>query len=240
MVMNLLLFALVYMLILNLTGFLICGIDKSRAKKGRWRISEGALLLVGLCGGCFGLLLGMSMFRHKTKHIKFKILAPLECVLWAVIVIHIVSAFTLDRQIQYLEVSYPSPKVSEALDGYTIAFVTDTHSLPAEELHQVVDRINEYAPNLLLLGGDFPSLKGAPERSMEILSGVQTSDGIYGVEGNHDNWGELFAAMEKYGIIPLSNNGVSVREQFYLDVLRARRRQTDLYRAVPQRITIEY
>jgi len=216
MVMNLLLFALAYILVLNLTGFLICGIDKSRAKKGRWRISEGALLLVGLCGGCFGLLLGMSVFRHKTKHIKFKILAPLECVLWVVIAIHIVSAFTLDRRIQYLEVSYPSSKVSEALSGYTIVFVTDTHALPAEELHEVVDRINGYVPNLVLLGGDFPSLGDAPARSMEILSGVQASDGIYGVEGNHDNWVELFAAMEKYGIIPLSNNGVFVREQFYL------------------------
>lgn len=51
---------------------------------------------------------------------------------------------------------------------------------------------------------------------MEILSGVHTSDGIYGVEGNHDNFSVLFAAMEKYGITPLSNRGVSVREQFYL------------------------
>jgi len=141
MIMNLLLFSIAYILILNLTGFLLCGIDKSRAKKGCWRISEGTLLLVGLCGGCFGLLLGMSVFRHKTKHIKFKILAPLECILWVAIVIHIVSAFTLDRQIQYLEVSYPSSRVSEALDGYVIAFVTDTHSLTTEELREVVDRI---------------------------------------------------------------------------------------------------
>jgi len=106
--------------------------------------------------------------------------------------------------------------VSEALSGYTIAFVTDTHALPAEELRKVVGRINEYAPNLLLLGGDFPSLGDAPARSMEILSGVHASDGIYGVEGNHDNWEALFDAMEKHGIIPLSNNGVSIREQFYL------------------------
>ena len=214
--MNLLLFALAYILILNLTGFLICGIDKSQAKKRRRRISEGFLLLVGLCGGCFGLLIGMNVFRHKTKHVKFKILAPLECVLWTVIVIHVVSALTLDRQIQYLEISYPSPKVSEALNGYTIAFVTDTHALPAEKLRVVVDRMNEHAPDILLLGGDFPSHGGAPERSMEILSGAQTSDGIYGVEGNHDDWVELFAAMEKYGITPLSNSGIPVREHLFV------------------------
>ena len=90
--MNLLVFGLAYILILNLTGFLICGIDINQAKKGRRRISEGTLLFVGSCGGCLGLLIGMNVFRHKTKHIKFKILAPLECVLWIVITIHIVFA----------------------------------------------------------------------------------------------------------------------------------------------------
>ncbi len=51
---------------------------------------------------------------------------------------------------------------------------------------------------------------------MEILSAVQVSYGVYGVEGNHDNHAELFAAMEKYGIVPLSNSGVSVREGLFL------------------------
>jgi predicted MPP superfamily phosphohydrolase len=214
--MKLLLISLTYGLIINLTGFVICAIDKSRSKESLWRISESTLLLIGLCGGCFGLLFGMKVFRHKTRHVKFKIFIPLECALWAVAVIHLASAFTLDRQIQYLEVTYPSSKVSEALDGYTIAFITDTHALPADELRKVVTRVNEYSPDLLLLGGDFPSFDGAPERSMDILSKIQTSDGTYGVEGNHDNSYELFAAMEKFGMTPLSNSGAKVREGLFI------------------------
>ena len=214
--MNLLLIALAYGLLVNLVGLIICGIDKGRAKKGRWRISEGALLLTGLCGGCFGLWIGMRVFRHKTRHLKFRILVPLECALWTVAAVHLASALTLDRQIQYREEDYASSKVSEALDGYTIAFITDTHALPAEDLREVVKRVNEYAPDLLLLGGDFPSQGGAPERSMEILSAVESADGIYGVEGNHDNHVELFAAMEKYGMVPLSNNGVTVHDGLHI------------------------
>ncbi|HCC35478.1 MAG TPA: metallophosphoesterase, partial [Ruminococcaceae bacterium] len=43
-----------------------------------------------------------------------------------------------------------------------------------------------------------------------------TTDGIYGVEGNHDNHVELFAVMEKYGMVPLSNNGVCVRDGLFV------------------------
>jgi predicted MPP superfamily phosphohydrolase len=209
-------FALLYLLALNIIGFVLCGSDKSRARKSRLRIPERMLLLIGLLGGCFGLLLGMGVFRHKTGRLKFMIAVPLECVLWAVMAIHIISALTLDRQLQYLEISYPSAKISAELDGYTVAFVSDTHSLPAEELREIVRRINGYAPDLLLLGGDFPSFGGAAERSMEILSKAQTVDGIYGVEGNHDNFSGLFAAMRKYGVTPLANSGVAIRGQLYL------------------------
>lgn len=214
--MNMLLFASAYVLVLNIAGFLVCGADKNRAKRGQWRVSEGALLWIGLWGGCFGLLLGMRLFRHKTKHLKFRIIAPLECVLWAAVLVHLASALTLDRQIQFLKVSYPSPKISEALDGYTIAFITDTHALSGKELRAAAERLNGYKPDILLLGGDFPSADGEPERSMEILSQIKTPGGIYGVEGNHDDYTALFSAMEKYGMTPLSNQGVFVREGLFI------------------------
>ncbi len=214
--MLLLVIALIYLVSLNITAFILCGVDKSRAKKGQWRISERALLLIGFFGGAFGVALGMAAFWHKTRRPKFRILVPLACALWAVVAIHMASAFTLDRQIQYLEISYPSAAVPQTLDGYTIAFVTDTHALPAEDLCEVVNRINAFAPDLLVLGGDFPSQGNAPQRSMEILAGVQATDGIYGVEGNHDDYRKLFTAMKQYGITPLSNSGVAIRDCFYL------------------------
>lgn len=133
-----------------------------------------------------------------------------------VALIHIVSALTLDRIIDYKGVPFRSANVPPEMDGYKIAFITDTHAITAQELEKVVSKINKWKPDLLILGGDFPSSKGAPKRSMEILSKIKTTDGIYGVEGNHDNYKDLFAAMEQYSIQPLSNSGVHIRDRFYL------------------------
>ena len=207
---------LIYIGLLNIYGFILCGADKQRAKNGKWRVSELRLLFIGFIGGCFGLLLGMHVFHHKTKHTKFLISVPLFCLLWSVILLHIISPLTLDKSIEYKRVTYSSQKIMPSLDGYTIAFITDTHALPADDLRNAANKLNGYHPDLLLLGGDFPSQTGAPERSMEILSSVQTTDGIYGVEGNHDDYRTLFAAMEKYGITPLSNSGVSIRKGLYI------------------------
>lgn len=53
------------------------GMDKYRAKKDLWRISEMKLMCVAFLGGALGVLIGMSVFHHKTKHLKFKIGVPL-------------------------------------------------------------------------------------------------------------------------------------------------------------------
>ena len=68
---------IVYGLLINVAAFLIMFIDKSRAIKNQWRISEKTILTVSLFGGSLGALAGMYMFRHKTKHLKFRILLPL-------------------------------------------------------------------------------------------------------------------------------------------------------------------
>ena len=60
----------------NLISFALYGLDKLKAKKGLWRIRESTLLLVAALGGSLGALLGMEVFRHKTKHWKFRILVP--------------------------------------------------------------------------------------------------------------------------------------------------------------------
>lgn len=60
-----------YLLILNLIGFLLCGVDKRAAVKHRWRIPERTLFLVSLLGGSIGFYLGMFLFHHKTRHKRF-------------------------------------------------------------------------------------------------------------------------------------------------------------------------
>ena len=65
-----------YLLILNLIGFLFMGLDKFKARKRRWRIPEARLFLLAAIGGSLGIWMGMSVFRHKTKHLAFQLGIP--------------------------------------------------------------------------------------------------------------------------------------------------------------------
>ena len=53
---------------LSIFTFLLYGIDKLKAKLGAWRITEKVLLGFAVLGGGLGAILGMNLFRHKTKH----------------------------------------------------------------------------------------------------------------------------------------------------------------------------
>lgn len=64
----------------NIITFLMMGIDKRKAIKGRRRISEKTLILSAILLGGFGSWAGMLAFRHKTKHKKFQILLPLAAI----------------------------------------------------------------------------------------------------------------------------------------------------------------
>lgn len=65
-----------YYILINAVAFFMYGADKYFAKKDMWRISEKALLGVAAIGGAFGAFFGTEIFRHKTKHAKFRILVP--------------------------------------------------------------------------------------------------------------------------------------------------------------------
>ena len=68
---------LLYLLIINAAGFVLMLADKQRAKKHRWRIPESVLLASAALGGSLGALLGMWLFRHKTRKAKFFVTVPL-------------------------------------------------------------------------------------------------------------------------------------------------------------------
>ncbi len=67
---------IIYLLIINVIAFLAMLIDKRKAEKGKWRISETTLLLLGVLGGSIGGIIGMYTFRHKTKKKRFTIGMP--------------------------------------------------------------------------------------------------------------------------------------------------------------------
>lgn len=66
-----------YLLAVNLAAFAMMGLDKGRARRGRWRIPEKRLFLPVLLGGGLGGVLGMCLFQHKTRHWYFRYGFPL-------------------------------------------------------------------------------------------------------------------------------------------------------------------
>jgi len=65
-----------YLELVNLAAFALYGIDKRRAKRGKWRVPEATLLLIAVIGGSVGALAGMYLFRHKTRKPRFSVGVP--------------------------------------------------------------------------------------------------------------------------------------------------------------------
>ena len=85
--MNPITFIIIYLIIINIVGFAIMGIDKRKAIKRAFRIPEATLFIVALIGGSIGSILGMNVFRHKTRHWYFVFGLPAILVLQIVLVI---------------------------------------------------------------------------------------------------------------------------------------------------------
>ncbi len=77
-------------LLISFITFCIYGIDKWKAKRGSWRISEKALLLSAFCFGAIGAFLGMRVFHHKTKHWYFQVFVPVFMILQIAVIAAVV------------------------------------------------------------------------------------------------------------------------------------------------------
>ena len=66
-----------YIVVINLEAFMMFGIDKYKACRGQWRISEATLLAVAAIGGSIGAWMGMKVWHHKTLHSKFRYGVPI-------------------------------------------------------------------------------------------------------------------------------------------------------------------
>ena len=62
---------IIYLFLINAVAFLLMLADKQKAKKKKWRISEATLFGSAIIGGSIGALLGMYIFRHKTRNPMF-------------------------------------------------------------------------------------------------------------------------------------------------------------------------
>ena len=75
--------ALIYLAVINIVAFFLYGIDKWKAKRNKWRVTEARLLWIAVAGGSIGALLGMKIWHHKTKHNKFRFGLP------AILILHL-------------------------------------------------------------------------------------------------------------------------------------------------------
>ena len=87
-------FLYAYLVIINALGAVIMLIDKQKARKNKWRIPERTLIAIASIGGSVGILAGMYLFRHKTKHLKFTLGVP---IIWAVQVVISIILFSFFR-----------------------------------------------------------------------------------------------------------------------------------------------
>ena len=65
--------------------FLLMGLDKKKAQKGRRRVPERLLLYLAILGGSIGIYAGMWVFRHKTRHMSFTLGLPILIILQAIL-----------------------------------------------------------------------------------------------------------------------------------------------------------
>lgn len=86
---------LTYLTIINIIGFFSMGIDKYKAVHHKWRIPEKTLFIIALMGGSAGSIVGMQLFRHKTKHPSFFIGMPVILILQVLITILKISGHSL-------------------------------------------------------------------------------------------------------------------------------------------------
>ena len=80
-----------YLLAINAVAFILYGIDKYKAKKNQWRISEATLLLMAVIGGSIGAWVGMRIWHHKTMHKKFKYGIPVIIIFQVALAVYLLT-----------------------------------------------------------------------------------------------------------------------------------------------------
>ena len=92
---TIILVALVIIAIMNIAAFVLMGHDKRCARQGKWRVPEKTLFWVTACFGGLGGVLGMKVFRHKTRHWYFRVFFPLLLIVQVILLA--VGAYLLTR-----------------------------------------------------------------------------------------------------------------------------------------------
>ena len=84
-------YSMYYLFAINIVSFFLYGIDKYKAKKNQWRISEATLLTMAAIGGSIGAWAGMRLWHHKTMHKKFKYGIPVIIIFQVALAVYLLT-----------------------------------------------------------------------------------------------------------------------------------------------------
>lgn len=90
--MNVITLIIIYLAVVNFISFTVMGIDKLKARKRAWRIPEATLFVLAIIGGSAGSIIGMHLFRHKTRHWYFLYGMPAILAVQILIVVALLSS----------------------------------------------------------------------------------------------------------------------------------------------------
>ena len=202
-----------YLTFMNILAFIIYGVDKSRARKNKWRISEATLIMLALFGGALGAFLGMLIFHHKTKKRKFYITVPL--LLASQVAFCIFALY----QNYHLTTSYFEVELGLKKD-LKIVQISDLHN-QFFGLHQekLLKMIEDQSPDMIFVTGDLiDSRHTSYDISMEFIRGAVKIAPVYYVTGNHevrlegDKLQSCFNEMESLGVNMMDNRYIEYDE----------------------------
>ena len=201
----------IYLIAVNIMAFILYGIDKAKAKRGRFRISEASLITIAVIGGSIGALTGMKFFHHKKRKKKFYVTVPLFTALLVVTCIYLLYQ---NYHIVVTEYEY------EADTSMNIVQISDFHNqLFGIGQKTVLDKIRKCEPDMIFVTGDAIDRNHTCYRfAKEFFEGAASIAPVYYVTGNHEMWLDkdefagFVSEIEGYGVHFIDGKTVALDE----------------------------
>lgn len=172
--------ALIYLAVINVVTFFIYGIDKGKAKKSKWRISEYTLLGMAVIGGSAGAWLGMKTWHHKTLHKKFRYGVPLILIAQIVLLL-----FTSCKIKQNIETALPMQH--ERVPDYSPSVLIAMYDQEVGKEH-LLKAIKEYKAEIIYDYSIIPgmAIKKPDDKTLEeTMQYFKKVKGVVSVEYDH-------------------------------------------------------
>ena len=200
----------IWLVLVNLTAFILYAADKSYAKKGKRRIPEKTLLLWAWLGGSIGAFLAMRIFHHKTRKAKFYAV-PVLMVLEILICI-----FCLYQNYHLVTSEYKADIGLEK--DLTIVQVSDLHNqFFGFGESRLLEKIEEASPDMIVVTGDVvDKIHTDYGIALDFFEGAVKIAPVYYVTGNHEAW--LNSSGKKNMFAKMHELGVNFLDDSYIDM----------------------